>query len=792
MSRYGITQYGQGYYGETSASGLYDASPVVALSFPRPYLDRREPGHPFYLPSDYSPSPVDPEIAYPEAQAPAEDYPDMWSGAYFAQYTPVGDESGAHFNYILLTWSIPDGEWTDLSIVRRRTGPPDTVDDGTTVLTLPKATNRNEYVDTLTQGETAYYGVFVRKTNGAWVMCGYTEAVNCRTHGGLNEFLGAIPRVYTSSSGGMLDAVDRSRGQLSRFLQGLSFEYDYWKTQADRLSHDSGRMPVASVQAWAKQLGMTDLDLYTIGDRNLRRWLASASSYSEAKGTKNGIEALASALSGWPVTASMSPNLMLTTDDSSAENSTGNWAVSGGVLGRAAIGGPVTSPVPSPITNSLGGAPHLQGYVFTFAPSGATATMSLGVSDPINYGIPVDPGVSYKFNICWKSTVTTTGSLKADLSWYDIRGNLISSSSGTNQAASSSWQQTGTTTTSSMPSNAAYLGITLSFSGISGSPVYHLDMGQVCPSSTDISGKFYEARAIDLNVEAVRTNLCLNPSFETNASNWAGSGLSQGPANSGYVGGSVSLVSLRLTNTQTAAGVSTTTATGSFSEGDPVTASIHVKPSTVATKSGTYSLSATTNTITSSAHGLTSGDRVYLTFTSGTAPGGEYVVSSSTTNTFTVTSNEGSSSGNVTIEVLSAKVRMKVDWLSSAGSVLETHSELVDTPLGQWNRIGLTLLQAPANTSKVQVTVAGTGTSSTITGTGSTMDIDGCLIEKRDTTLSYFDGSTYEDTGNSTWTGTAHASESRLYPMRLTRQSSLGRIMNEYSPEPANVRVVLS
>src|SRR5690606_30495522 len=153
------------------------------------------------------------------------------------------------------------------------------------------------------------------------------------------------PRIYTSATGGTLDVIDR-RGQLSRFLQGLAFEYDYWKTQADRLYADPGRMPYASVALWAKQLGMTDLDIVTIGDRNLRRYLTSASTYSETKGTQNGIEAMATAITGWPVTATVSPNLMLDTDDSSAENSIGRWGSASGTISRVSVGGGgVTSPV---------------------------------------------------------------------------------------------------------------------------------------------------------------------------------------------------------------------------------------------------------------------------------------------------------------------------------------------------------------------------------------------------------------------------------------------------------------
>jgi hypothetical protein len=64
-------------------------------------------------------------------------------------------------------------------------------------------------------------------------------------------------------------------------------------------------------------------------------------------------------------------------------------------------------------------------------------------------------------------------------------------------------------------------------------------------------------------------------------------------------------------------------------------------------KTGTYSQTTTTATITITAHGYSNGATVYLNFTSGTAPDGFYTVAGATTNTFTVTVPTGTTSGNV-------------------------------------------------------------------------------------------------------------------------------------------------
>jgi hypothetical protein len=66
--------------------------------------------------------------------------------------------------------------------------------------------------------------------------------------------------------------------------------------------------------------------------------------------------------------------------------------------------------------------------------------------------------------------------------------------------------------------------------------------------------------------------------------------------------------------------------------------------------SGTYDIpGSTTCTVTIANHGLSNGDRVGLSFTSGTAVDDGYVVANVTTNTFTVTTASLTTSGNVTL-----------------------------------------------------------------------------------------------------------------------------------------------
>ena len=77
------------------------------------------------------------------------------------------------------------------------------------------------------------------------------------------------------------------------------------------------------------------------------------------------------------------------------------------------------------------------------------------------------------------------------------------------------------------------------------------------------------------------------------------------------------------------------------------------------TLSGTYNIpGSTTCTVTITAHGLATGDRVWLNFTSGSAVDNVYEVTVTGANAFTVTTASLTTNGNVTMY---AQILMEVD-----------------------------------------------------------------------------------------------------------------------------------
>ncbi len=81
-------------------------------------------------------------------------------------------------------------------------------------------------------------------------------------------------------------------------------------------------------------------------------------------------------------------------------------------------------------------------------------------------------------------------------------------------------------------------------------------------------------------------------------------------------------------------------------------------------KTGTYSQSGTTVTITVTKHGIAIGETVTLDFTTGSATDGTFIVASSADqNTFTVTAgSSATNSGNVSVTVSGAKKFVCESW----------------------------------------------------------------------------------------------------------------------------------
>jgi hypothetical protein len=102
-------------------------------------------------------------------------------------------------------------------------------------------------------------------------------------------------------------------------------------------------------------------------------------------------------------------------------------------------------------------------------------------------------------------------------------------------------------------------------------------------------------------------------------------------------------------------------------------------------KSGTYSQTTTTITVTITGHGLVNGQRVFLDFTTGTSRDAVFAVTVTNANVFTVTSTTASTSGNVTMYTT---LLLELDTFSTVGLPIRIPGEGIYCPNGVYVGLG--------------------------------------------------------------------------------------------------------
>ena len=102
-------------------------------------------------------------------------------------------------------------------------------------------------------------------------------------------------------------------------------------------------------------------------------------------------------------------------------------------------------------------------------------------------------------------------------------------------------------------------------------------------------------------------------------------------------------------------------------------------------KSGTYSQTSTTITVTIAGHGLVNGQRVFLDFTTGTSRDAVFAVTVTNANVFTVTSTTASTSGNVTMYTI---ILLELDTFNTVGLPVKIPGEGIYCPNGIYVGLG--------------------------------------------------------------------------------------------------------
>ena len=418
------------------------------------------------------------------------------------------------FNKTELNWQSPTGDFTKIRVVRNQVGFPETAEDGE-IIWEEAATEGNvsrlSFVDSedgdglvdILPGKQIYYRVFLFIDLGYWVVAGQITDTIPSDHGAQRRIMDIIPKVYTSEIQSPLGVTDETSALYS-FIEGMSFTYEQLLTQIDLLKPNSARAEDSAFNLLPLETLNFGLDPEpSLPVKSQKRLIREAIYMYKNKGLRTGLETYAESLTGYEPDITVSPNLMLTAQDSTFYGGIGNWITNTCTL--------TSSNEQIAVTTDFVIDEVYSGKVIA---SGA-AYITLGADDPIRKGVPVKEDLDYTFGYKFKSP-PSSGNVRLTVVWYDKDGVTLNDDFvGTQESANNTWKTSWETTTS--PSGSVYASLKLNFSAAG---TYYVDQFYVEEGENVDSTSYKEARAIDIFLNSNKTNFVLNPSFEVNTNTW--------------------------------------------------------------------------------------------------------------------------------------------------------------------------------------------------------------------------------------------------------------------------------
>ena len=410
------------------------------------------------------------------------------------------------FSRIQVSWQSPRGTFTQIRLVRSQTGFPETAEDGVIVFdeyASEGTVSRSYLIDgednpediPLVPGRQVYYRFFLFTSEKLWRVAGSIAAILPSNHEVLTKFIRTIPRVFTSKEQSPLGEVDETSALYS-FSDGLTFNHEILYTLLDLLRprYAGIETPIELLSLEATNVGLTPEP--GLPTKNQKRLIREALYMYSHKGTQTALETYVESLTGFAPTITVSPNLLLSVQDSTFYDSTGNWVATNATISSS------TDLVPNVGTNVIDG-------VYTCKIEATdSGYIRLGYDDVVTKGVPVTASTEYTFS-CQLKSPTSAGNITLGITFYDKDGSATSETiESTAVAANNTWKSASVTATTDSTSSYAVISISYSDSG-----TYYVD--QVCAQLGD-TVDYYEARAVDIFVNPTRSNFINNPSFEVN------------------------------------------------------------------------------------------------------------------------------------------------------------------------------------------------------------------------------------------------------------------------------------
>ena len=418
------------------------------------------------------------------------------------------------FSKIALTWNSPTGAFTKIKLLRNQFGFPETSEDGVTVweeYATEGNVSRSSFVDgkdnptqiPIVAGRQIYYEMFLFTELKTWVSAGRITDLMPSNHGVHKRIMDIIPKVFTSDIQSPL-GITNEESDLSKFINGISFTHEQFLSQLDvlRPQHSSEGIAYSTLSQNFYSLGLAPEPGIPV--KNQKRLIREANYMYRYKGTMLGLGTYVEALTGFAPTITVSPNLLLSVQDSTFYKSVGNWTATNATFTSS------TEQVAAPGTNVID-----ESYSGKIIAAGSGA-IQLGNTAPVTRGVPVLPSTQYTVS-CKLKSPGSSGNITLSVKFYDRHAVLTGTTqSSTAVAAGDTWGSASKTFTT--PASACYASIQIAYSAAG---TYYID--QVCLQLGN-TASYDEARAVSVFLDSSKVNYIKNPSFEVDSSTWTTTG----------------------------------------------------------------------------------------------------------------------------------------------------------------------------------------------------------------------------------------------------------------------------
>ncbi|CAB4123890.1 hypothetical protein UFOVP45_50 [uncultured Caudovirales phage] len=423
------------------------------------------------------------------------------------------------YSQIRLEWTTAPGAgtaYTALRIIRNQDEYPETEEDGVIIYEVvindgsPPYTFDDglQYTDIpLSGGRYVYYAIWIRNANtNTWEKAGVTNVLLPKQHTTnapdnstllttQDKFVALLPKMYTTSSQSPLDEIDTTSA-LYNFLSAFTFTIDELYTFIDLLLPDaSGRFVNPNVVGAAlDNVGLSQPS--RLVTKNQKRMLREAIYIYNRKGTALSLGTLVESMTGFAPTITLSPNLMLTNQDSTFNGGIGSWKVKGD--GEILLEQTV---LPPSDTNAID-----TNYTAKVIARGDGVHLQNGIDNPILYGVPVTAGAEYY--LIWQHKATSIGNYMYPLlNFYDCYGQFLEPIEVYNRDIPVATSWTSMRVPFTAPAAAAYASIDFALDA----GTYYFDMFEIIDVTN--GQDYHEAREVSVFLNPTKSNFIENPSF---------------------------------------------------------------------------------------------------------------------------------------------------------------------------------------------------------------------------------------------------------------------------------------